>query len=226
MKLSLVIRSFLFIVFCLSANEWSLSQEINPISTNKYQELQKELNIDRTKSTLVLKKDLIKRKKNKTPKYSNNNYSNTILQNLINVIGYLVIFVAVMAVIIFFFNKVKFKEKFELSPTDDDFIEDIEAVDVRAGLKLALSQRDYRMAIRMKFIELLQLLQTRELIDWKSDKTNRDYVYEIANKSHRRKFKNLSGTYEFIWYGNTKVSELDFRRIDPKFNSFMMEVNE
>ncbi len=217
---------FLIIIFCLSANVNSNAQETNSISQSKYQELQKELNLDKTKSTLVLKEKFLNKKTPRTPKYSSNNFSNTILQNLINILGYLAIFIAVITVLIFFFNKIKLKEKFDISPSDDDFIEDIDAVDVMSGLKLALSQRDYRMAIRMKFIELLQLLQAREYIDWKSDKTNRDYVYEITNKGFRKTFKSLANTYEFIWYGNTKVSEADFLRIDPQFNSFMMEVNE
>ena len=222
-------RVIIFILvgcFCLSANVFLLAQESAAIDIEKYQKLQKELNIDKTKSTLVLKDDLFKKEELKAPKYSPNNYSNTILQNFINILGYLAIFGTVIALLIFVFNKVKFKEKFEISPTDEDYIEDIEAVDVKLGLKLALSQRNYRLAIRMKFIELLQFLQAKEIIDWMPDKTNRDYVYEIENKNSRKKFKTLSSTYEFVWYGNTEVSESDFLRIDPKFNSFMLEINE
>ena len=114
----MVKRVIIFILvscFCLSANVFLLAQESAAIDIEKYQELQKKLNIDKTKSTLVLKDDLFKKEELKAPKYSANNYSNTILQNFINILGYLAIFGTVIALLIFVFNKVKFKEKFEIN---------------------------------------------------------------------------------------------------------------
>ena len=85
-------------------------------------------------------------------------------------------------------------------------IEEIDAVDL---LQKALNEGDYRMAIRMKFIRVLQEFNSSELIKWKEDKTNRDYLNELKPTTHYKFFKEASSIYALVWYGNHHIDKDD-----------------
>ncbi len=79
--------------------------------------------------------------------------------------------------------------------------EDIATTNWEALLQQATANNDLRLAVRYSYMWLLQLLQQRELIGYRSDKTNYDYYLELAETQYKQPFKQLSRQYEFTWYG-------------------------
>ena len=101
---------------------------------------------------------------------------------------------------------------------DSEFIEDhedIENIDALSLYDKALEEDDYRTAVRMKFIEILQHLSQVKLIKWKIDKTNRDYVRELRGTEYGPKFLKAASIYEEVWYGNTSINKEQFNALIP-----------
>ena len=57
----------------------------------------------------------------------------------------------------------------------------------------ALNTQDYRLAVRLYYLKILQSLKRKEIIEWKKDKTNKDYLKELKNTTfHNTPFRRLS----------------------------------
>lgn len=94
------------------------------------------------------------------------------------------------------------KEKKFSEGTNDGAVEDVEGTDWDSRLNQAISAGDIRAAVRYSYMHTLQLLQERDLIRYRIDKTNHDYYYELADTPFRQPFRQLSRQYEYAWYGN------------------------
>jgi hypothetical protein len=84
--------------------------------------------------------------------------------------------------------------------------EDIEATNWDKLLQQAMAANDTRMAVRYRYMWLLQLLQQASLIQYRNDKTNYDNYTELHETQYRQPFKQLSRLYEYAWYGNFTLS--------------------
>lgn len=101
-----------------------------------------------------------------------------------------------------------------------EFNDDIHSIDFNALIENAISQKDFRRAIRLHFLRLLKELSDKNLIAWKLDKTNNDYLIELSQTAYREHFRGLATIYEYIWYGNFVLSEKDFYKELEKFKAF------
>jgi hypothetical protein len=88
----------------------------------------------------------------------------------------------------------------------EDDAEDIAATNWDALLQAALAKNDLRLAVRYSYMWLLQLLQQRELIQYRIDKTNYEYADELHETSYKQAFRQLSRQYEYAWYGGINIS--------------------
>ncbi len=84
----------------------------------------------------------------------------------------------------------------------------------------ALQSKDYRLAVRYHYLQILKQLINQKLIDWHPDKTNRDYIKDLSNKNIQPAFINLTHIYDYVWYGKYKPDENDFRDIENQFRKF------
>lgn len=101
-----------------------------------------------------------------------------------------------------------------------EFEKDIHKINFQELISNAVSEKDFRRAVRLHFLKLLKELTDKNLITWKIDKTNNDYSIELSNTLHINKFKELSILYEYIWYGSFELDEANFKATLEKFNSF------
>ena len=90
----------------------------------------------------------------------------------------------------------------------------------------ALQNKDYTLAVRFLYQKSIQLLQSKELITLKADKTNHDLLSELSNHPAANSFNRLTYFYEYVDYGDFKIDELRFRKIESVFNQFKKEVAE
>jgi hypothetical protein len=103
-----------------------------------------------------------------------------------------------------------------------EFDEDIHSINFNELINMALSQKDFRRAVRLHFLKLLKELTDRNLISWKTDKTNNDYFIELSNTSYSAHFKELALLYEYIWYGDFQLKEEEFKVTIERFNAFVI----
>jgi len=216
-RISILLLTLFFITLC----KVSLAQiEIDAEQQVKYEELTKELDYSDTRNKWVRKE---KEKREKEPKKSDRTFNPTINIDggFTNAIAYLLIVGLLVAVFFMIFSNVSINKRIDIDQDSTDYIEDIEEVDTLDGFKQALLAGDYRSAIRMQFIKVLQLLQEKNHIKWKPEKTNRDYLRELSGKTEKNNFRKLSGIYELVWYGNTKIEKESFEQLNPSFEKFI-----
>lgn len=108
-----------------------------------------------------------------------------------------------------------------------EHIEDnIEESDFDRFLRMALESSDYRSAVRILFLKTLQGLHLKELIRWKKDKTNNDFLNEMRPHHSYKQFRNLTLAFEIVWYGDTAITEEQFKFLQKEFSSFDVLMNE
>lgn len=98
--------------------------------------------------------------------------------------------------------------------------EDIHRIDFAKELEAATETGNFRLAVRLLYLQALKQLADRRLIDWKPDKTNQQYAYELAGQPFGPMFNTLTRDFEYVWYGNFPVGKEQFAQIQEQFGLF------
>ncbi len=105
---------------------------------------------------------------------------------------------------------------FQLARLEEEVLES----DFDKYLKLALEKEDYRVAVRILFLQLLQKMHESSWILWKKDKTNQDFLNETRQKPNYTHFRDLTLVFEIVWYGDQKITKEQFGQLQSQFNLF------
>ena len=144
----------------------------------------------------------------------------------LGVIGYvlLFLFIAALAVLIFylFLNAPK-KGKSVGEPIEIDEVNptEIPLTELQRLLQEALSNGDYRGAIRIYFIFIIRDLAQRKWIRWEKEKTNFHYLREMSGKPEFDDFNRSVSYFEIIWYGKREIDAGKFEEVKPNFTRFL-----
>lgn len=99
-------------------------------------------------------------------------------------------------------------------------IENIEELDINALLQNALASGNLKLAVRLYYLALLKKLHEAGLIDWKKDKTNRDYLDELFSQNYQYdEIRHLTRAYEEVWYGDHAITRELFDNISRRFEN-------
>ncbi len=104
--------------------------------------------------------------------------------------------------------------------------EDIHVSDLEKICNDAIAAGNFRLAIRMYYLMSIRELSTHQLIKWKREKTNREYVYEMMNNPAINHFREITNLFERIWYGEAELNLKIFIIIHPRFSSFISEIKD
>lgn len=91
-----------------------------------------------------------------------------------------------------------------------DEIEDITSDDMERLIGQEVAAQRWRSAARYLYLRSLQDLQNAGSIVWKKDKTNRDYLREVAAPNTHAAFARAVAVFESAWYGDEPVNEAEF----------------
>lgn len=103
---------------------------------------------------------------------------------------------------------------------------DIHAIDYEKQIAEAISKRDYRLAVRLWFLRTLKSFSDKELVNWKIDKTNSDYYYELSGTAYQKEFGEVSNVYDYIWYGEFPVDESSYSKAEGKFRDLFGKIKK
>jgi len=107
------------------------------------------------------------------------------------------------------------KNKAVVSITEEEEL--IKNKDILKLIEQAIHQKNYRLAVRYYYLNILKQLANKELIVWEQQKTNEDYIKEITVQNIQNSFSNLTRLYDFIWYGNFSINEHEFGGVESDF---------
>jgi hypothetical protein len=95
----------------------------------------------------------------------------------------------------------------------------IEEIDLDSLIAEALQNKDYRLAFRYQFLNILKVLSTQDKIKWSYHKTNKDYSKEIKDSQVQQAFSKASYAYDYIWYGEFDIDETKYQKANLNINS-------
>ncbi len=82
----------------------------------------------------------------------------------------------------------------------------------------AVTEKKFALAIRYRYLLLLQNLASTGRIKWHEPKTNTDYWSEIRDPGLKNAFQRASFIYECTWYGEYSVDESGFIELSKAFD--------
>ena len=92
-------------------------------------------------------------------------------------------------------------------------------------IQAAINDGNYKLAIRYYYLLLLKKLSEKELISWQQEKTNEDYIKEIALSNHlNNDFKKLTYLYDYVWYGEFLIDQEKFLQAEINFKSVISKI--
>jgi Domain of unknown function (DUF4129) len=108
----------------------------------------------------------------------------------------------------------------------DKIEENLEKVELDPIIKKAIAAKNFPLAIRLYYLAILKELTLAGAIIWKKDKTNRIYVQEMQPHPLMEKFRQVTGMFERVWYGDTALDETGFEEVRQPFENLLNETRK
>lgn len=106
----------------------------------------------------------------------------------------------------------------------DEVEEDLHAMNFDLLISEALKLGNHRRAVRLHYLKLLRTMTERGLIEWRREKTNSEYLYELSNRTMRPQFAKLTRVFDYVWYGGFEIDRGQYDRIRSDFDGFAQSV--
>lgn len=97
-------------------------------------------------------------------------------------------------------------------------------IDYNSALQRAIAAQNYRLAIRLLYLQTLRELALRNLIQFRQERTNSDYLMQLFQTAYYKEFFRLTRNFEYAWYGQFQVSRPAFEQIRDEFLSFNQRI--
>ncbi|TCZ73313.1 DUF4129 domain-containing protein [Flaviaesturariibacter aridisoli] len=91
--------------------------------------------------------------------------------------------------------------------------EDFFSRDFESGVSRALAAGDHRLAIRLRYLQVLRELADRNIIQYRQGATNGHYVSQLWGGRYYTDFFRITRTFEYAWYGMLPVTQATFDRM-------------
>jgi hypothetical protein len=146
------------------------------------------------------------------------------------VIGKLVLALLLIGLLIwglyYWFMNRKPVNKDKTASTNEKNPESLTLSELERMLEQAKREGNFRGAVRVYFTFILKGLITNQWIQWKEDKTNYHYLYELGTRPESSTFSQCVRIYEQVWYGEYPLSQQQFLQIEPLFKAFHQQVSQ
>lgn len=102
--------------------------------------------------------------------------------------------------------------------TEAEASEDVFSTDLENAAREAATQGNFRMAIRFQYLHLLKIFSQQELLQYRPDATNYDYLKQLFDRPYYKDFFRVTRNYEYAWYGEMTVSKDQYEVVHKEFN--------
>lgn len=99
----------------------------------------------------------------------------------------------------------------------DPDLDDIFGINYEKEIEKAINAGNHRLAVRLMFLRLLRNLTDKNIIQYKHDRTNFDYLMQLGNTKWYEPFSLVARHYEYVWYGKFAIDERQFNIIRNEF---------
>ncbi len=98
--------------------------------------------------------------------------------------------------------------------------ENIFEINYKERIARALNDGNYQLAVRLHFLQVLKSLAGKNIIQYKQDRTNFDYLMQLHNSVYYSDFFKLTRNYEYAWFGDFPVNKETYSVIKNDFEKF------
>jgi hypothetical protein len=106
------------------------------------------------------------------------------------------------------------------SPDVGFFNMDSQLPDFDEAVRLQLAQKQFRAAIRLLYLKVINALRLKGYIHFSKEKTNVDYMLDLTNDDLKSGFYSITSIYNHVWYGELEIAENQFLRFEADFQSY------
>ncbi|MDR0793237.1 MAG: DUF4129 domain-containing protein, partial [Chitinophagaceae bacterium] len=141
--------------------------------------------------------------------------------NFFSAIWWILVAVFVLAIVYFLLsNKINIFRKTtrSFSGGGEDYDEEnIFELPYQKLLKKAYDEKNYRLVIRLLYLQTLKILSEKSVIKYQAGLTNSTYVSQLYNSKYYDLFFRITRYYEYVWYGEFPVETATFQKIEQDF---------
>lgn len=117
-------------------------------------------------------------------------------------------------------NNQKVKDNSKMSLADIE--ENLHEVDVKKFRADAEVEKDYRLAVRLYYLDAIKTLSQKGKIEWKREKTNGTYLSELRkHNSLFAPFQKITLIFEYVWYSSLPFDKQRYEEVEPLFKKFL-----
>lgn len=144
----------------------------------------------------------------------------------INTLSWIIVIVGFLALLVWFLATSNIRlfrrtsKRVDAKAQEEEPTEDIFEIDFENEIQKAVDDKNYRMAVRLLYLRTLRDLSNKNLINYTHEKTNADYLYQLAGTSYYKNFFSLTRDFDYTWYGQFELSKENFLIIHNDFSSF------
>ena len=117
------------------------------------------------------------------------------------------------------------KKNTKINSYDEITTDNIARADIKTLITKAENKNDYRLAIRYYYLLVLKQLTLKNYIKYEDDKTNADYLNDIASHKFSKEFAYTSYIYNYTWYGEFDLDLKQYQLAKGSFVELIKEVN-
>ncbi len=118
------------------------------------------------------------------------------------------------------------KKKHNNTLVYDTEVETIENANFNTLVRTAITNENYRLAVKYYYLWILQKLSEQQLIELNNLKTTTDYQLELESTKYATDFKPLAYYYNHIWYGEFTINSKTFETVKTKYVNLLNTISE
>jgi hypothetical protein len=111
-----------------------------------------------------------------------------------------------------------------LEEEQEKSLDDIFQMDLDKDIQQAIERKQFTLAIRLMYLQTLRELSNRNLISYSNERTNGDYLFQLANTQYYKDFFKLTLSFDYTWYGQFTLSQESFGTVRNDFLTFKRQL--
>jgi hypothetical protein len=113
-----------------------------------------------------------------------------------------------------------------IATEDEEIVTDnIFLINYRREIDKAVANANYRLAVRLMYLQLQKKLSEKNIIHYRHELTNFDYQLQLSTTAWLHDFQRVTRNYEYSWYGQFDVPAHLFENIRKDFENFEQKIN-
>jgi hypothetical protein len=132
----------------------------------------------------------------------------------------LVLFLGGLIFFLFKSNIIRKRVSEKIVENEQELSENIFNIHYKDEIENAIKSQNFRFAIRLMFLQLLKNLSDKNIIHYKQERTNFDYLSQLYSTNYYDDFFKITRNYEYAWYGKFAVNSETFDIIKNDFGNF------